>query len=158
MPDPVEGAADANPTYAGFWIRVAATVIDTVVLFVPWCWMALIALAGGRLATRTKNYDSALVDLSALFLASLVTPLLYYSLMERSAWQGTIGKLMFKLYVTDVHCRRLGFGRAIGRNAAKLLSSLTLGVRYIICGFTSRKQALHDIVAGSLVLHRPRQR
>jgi uncharacterized RDD family membrane protein YckC len=58
------------------------------------------------------------------------------------------------LTVTDLEGRRIGFGRATGRYFAKILSSLTLFIGYMMAGFTEKKQALHDIIAGTLVLRK----
>ena len=59
------------------------------------------------------------------------------------------------LIVTDEHGERLSFGRASGRHFANLLNSLTLGIGYLMVIWTSRKQALHDKVAGTLVVPKP---
>lgn len=44
----------------------------------------------------------------------------------------------------------------MSRNLAKYLSNLTMGIGHLMCGFTIKKQALHDLLAGCLVLRRPR--
>jgi uncharacterized RDD family membrane protein YckC len=56
------------------------------------------------------------------------------------------------LYVTDIKGQRLSLIRATGRTFAKYLSAVTAGVGYLLCGFTEKKQALHDIVASCVVL------
>ncbi|PYV64750.1 MAG: RDD family protein, partial [Acidobacteria bacterium] len=56
------------------------------------------------------------------------------------------------LKVTDLAGRRISFARASGRYFAKYLSSMTLLIGYIMAGFTERKQALHDMIAGTLVI------
>ena len=76
---------------------------------------------------------------------------LYEALMESSARQATLGKMIFQMKVTDLFGNRISFARATGRYFAKWLSGLTLFIGYIIAGFTERKQALHDMVAGTLV-------
>jgi uncharacterized RDD family membrane protein YckC len=81
---------------------------------------------------------------------------LYYSVMESSPWQATLGKRALGLQVTDLQGRRISFGRATGRYFAKIVSGLTLSIGYLMAGFTRRKQALHDIIAECLVVRRPR--
>jgi uncharacterized RDD family membrane protein YckC len=81
---------------------------------------------------------------------------LYYSLMESSPWQATLGKRALGLQVTDLHGNRISFGRATGRYFAKIVSGLTLSIGYLMAGFTRRKQALHDIISECLVIRRPR--
>ena len=53
--------------------------------------------------------------------------------------------------ITDLYGNRISFERATGRHFAKWLSSMVLGIGYIMVGFTERKQGLHDLVAGTLV-------
>jgi uncharacterized RDD family membrane protein YckC len=56
------------------------------------------------------------------------------------------------LKVTDLEGRRISFARATGRHFAKLLSGFILMIGFIMAGFTQRKQALHDMIAGTLVV------
>jgi uncharacterized RDD family membrane protein YckC len=55
------------------------------------------------------------------------------------------------LVVTDLDGQRISFGKASGRHFGKIISSLILCIGFIMAGFTERKQALHDIMAGTLV-------
>jgi len=79
---------------------------------------------------------------------------LYFAVLESSAMQATPGKLALGLYVADVNGRRIGFGKASGRFFGKILSSLLLGIGYVVAAFSARKQALHDMISGCLVLRR----
>jgi uncharacterized RDD family membrane protein YckC len=79
---------------------------------------------------------------------------LYYALLESSTWQATLGKKALGLEVTDVEGRRISFGRASGRFFAKIISALILFIGFIMAGFTEKKQALHDIIAGTLVIRK----
>ena len=95
--------------------------------------------------------------LPRLFLSmtiNIVGQWLYFSLMESSSWQATLGKKALGLYVTDLEGNRITFARATGRYFAKLISSLTLLIGYIMAGFTEKKQALHDMIAGCLVMRK----
>ena len=56
------------------------------------------------------------------------------------------------LKVTDLQGKRISFARATGRHFAKLLSGMILLIGYIMAGLTERKQALHDMIAGTLVV------
>jgi uncharacterized RDD family membrane protein YckC len=56
------------------------------------------------------------------------------------------------LKVTDLEGRRISFARATGRHFAKILSGLMFFIGFIMAGFTQRKQALHDMIAGTLVV------
>ena len=79
---------------------------------------------------------------------------LYYAFFEASAWQATPGKRILNLYVTDVHGRPITFARATLRYFGKMISGLTFMVGYVVAGFTEKKQALHDIIANTLVMRR----
>lgn len=122
--------------YAGFWKRFVALLIDGVIL-------AII----GALANL----------LLADWLASTIGVLLgwlYFAYMESSTSQATFGKQAMGIYVTDINGQRISFLRASGRYFAKILSGLILFIGYIMAAFTARKQALHDLLASTLVLGR----
>jgi len=78
----------------------------------------------------------------------------YYAGLESSPLQATIGKLAVGLYVTDNNGERISFGRATARYFSKIISNLTLLIGYCLAGWTSKKQALHDMISGCLVLKR----
>lgn len=140
------GADDlaAAVVYAGFWRRFAAVFIDgiivVVVLFV--CDIVVAAAVG----SRTSAYTTIATALS--FGVSIA----YYVGLESSQLQATIGKLALGIIVTDMHGRRVSPLRALGRYLGKLLSALTLLIGYLMAGFTEKKQALHDMIAGTLVV------
>lgn len=143
-------------SYAGFWIRFLAHVIDSVVLGVVVFPLMFLVIGVGALGSTAKNQQAAGMTLLALFpilfVALFAGQWLYYALMESSGKQGTLGKMVLKLKVTDTNGNRITFGRATGRYFAKLISSMTLLIGYIIVGFTEKKQALHDFIAGTVVL------
>jgi len=88
----------------------------------------------------------------AINLAGAMVAWLYWALMESSAWQATLGKRMLGLRVTDLAGRRISLARASGRYFGKLVSALTLGLGFVMAGLTEKKQALHDMMAGCLVV------
>ena len=81
---------------------------------------------------------------------------LYFALMESSSKQATLGKMMIGVIVTDTDGNRISFGRASGRFFGKIVSWITLLIGYRMAAFTKRKQALHDIMAGCLVIRKPK--
>jgi uncharacterized RDD family membrane protein YckC len=87
--------------------------------------------------------------------AVLVGGWLYFTLLEASPWQATVGKVALGIRVTDLAGARIGWGRANARYFGKILSSLILGIGYLMAAFTERKQALHDMVAATLVVRKP---
>jgi len=72
--------------------------------------------------------------------------------MESSSAQGTVGKIVFSLKVTDTAYRRISFARAFGRYLAHLPSGVLLYLGYVMVAFTPQKRALHDYIAGTLVI------
>ena len=93
-------------------------------------------------------------NMRKFFLIILVLEWLYYALLESSAWQATLGKKALGLEVTDLAGARVSFGRATGRYFARYISFFTIGIGYIMAGFTAKKQALHDMIAGTLVIRK----
>jgi uncharacterized RDD family membrane protein YckC len=85
-------------------------------------------------------------------LIGLLVGWLYSALQESSETQATFGKKMMGIVVTDLDGNRISFGRATGRHFAKIPSACVLLIGYIMAAFTERKQALHDMMAGTLVV------
>jgi uncharacterized RDD family membrane protein YckC len=147
--------AESPVIYAGFWLRLLAALVDSVAMFMPFCIVAFVLIVIVRLVSTTKGYEPATVILTVFPPVAIVAIWLYFAVMESSSWQATFGKKLLGLYVTDIKGQRLSLSRATGRTFAKYLSSMTAGIGYLLCGFTEKKQALHDIVANCLVLRRP---
>ena len=74
--------------------------------------------------------------------------------MESSKFQGTLGKLAVGLKVTDLNGNGISFLRASARYFCGMLSWATAMVGFVIAAITNKKQALHDLLAGTLVLER----
>lgn len=85
---------------------------------------------------------------------SIIIVWLYYTLMESSSKQATLGKMALGLIVTDMEGRRISLLRATGRHFGKIVSMMTIFIGFILAGITPRKQALHDMIAGCLVMVR----
>jgi uncharacterized RDD family membrane protein YckC len=156
-----------NVTYAGFWLRVVAHLIDGLILgvavfalIIPLIFLTGLAANFGALMNhRGGEPDPAMVAgiLSMAFAAAVAIILqwLYQAYLESGEKQATWGKQALGIYVTDLQGNRLSFGRASGRYFAKIVSGMIpLGIGYIMAGFTERKQALHDMIASCLVLKR----
>jgi uncharacterized RDD family membrane protein YckC len=143
-------------TYAGFGRRLGAWAIDTVLLLVGFFvvyFVGSIFIGLGLLSSgQDLTVDNALGAELVLLLIMGVLAWLYYAGLESSAWQGTVGKRILRLVVTDLYGRRISFGRATGRFFAKIVSALALGVGYLMVIFTERRQGLHDLMAGTLVV------
>jgi len=78
---------------------------------------------------------------------------LYYAKLESGPHQSTFGKRLMGLKVTNMAGERLSFGHASGRFFGKIITGLLpFAIGYIMAGFTAQKQALHDLIAGTLVV------
>jgi len=153
--------------YAGFWLRFVAAIIDGLILlavrkilFLPFGIRTGMGMGMGgifRGGRQPQDFSALMPMLGLMFRIAIISALiqwLYFSLMESSVWQATLGKKALGLTVTDLEGRRISFGRATGRYFAKILSTLTIGIGYLMAGFTAKKQALHDMIAGTLVLRK----
>jgi uncharacterized RDD family membrane protein YckC len=157
---PVAGAAavavPVRTAYAGFWLRFVAWIIDVLILSAVGL-IFLVPLV--PLLFRHEPFEGPTMwPLTPAFLwfwpLNLVGVWLYFALFESSSWQATPGKRVLGLLVTDMEGRPISFARATGRYFGKILSGAILMIGYIMAGFTTKKQALHDILAGCLVLRR----
>lgn len=142
--------------YGGFWIRVVAALIDgavTSVALAPIFFLLVgaSAVAGGT-GPRPMNQGMAALILLVFFPLTIAIPWIYGATMESSRYQATLGKMALGLKVTDLSGRRISFGRATGRHFAKIVSGIVFYLGYIMVGFTQRKQGLHDMLAGTLVV------
>jgi uncharacterized RDD family membrane protein YckC len=138
--------------YAGFWYRFAASFLDGLIIFgvffIPWFYINYI------LPTTEAGRD-AVTYLTILIIYQLVYATavwLYSALMESSKWQATPGKRAMGIKVTDLNGNRISFLRATGRHFAKYISALTFYIGFIMIAFTEKKQGLHDMMAGCLVV------
>jgi uncharacterized RDD family membrane protein YckC len=148
-------------TYAGFWWRFLAAIIDGIVVSIAQKIIILPFLGIIGISIFSMN-QSGMTDEESVFLMlaamgpmvsiSIVISWLYYALMESSKLRGTLGKMALNIRVTDTNGNRISFARATGRHFGKILSGMILMIGYIMAGFTAKKQALHDMIADCLVI------
>lgn len=140
--------------HGGFWRRTAAYLMDGFIIgVVNWViTMILMVAMVGSLAAGSFNAAIGTVVLQVLI--GIVLSWLYFALQESSAAQATLGKRAMGLKVTDDYARRIGFGRATGRFFGKILSSVIFNIGFMLAGWTGRRQALHDMICGTVVVFR----
>ena len=154
-------------SYAGIGQRFLAALIDGIILGIPIGIISsvLSAMMAVRVIHRTGGKDTSFnpgmaADAIGTFLAgfgmimiiSFLLTWAYFALMESSGWQGTVGKKIMGIQVTDLNGARISVGRATARLVVKACLSGWFLIGYIMAFFTQRKQALHDLIAGTLVL------
>lgn len=145
--------------YAGFFNRLIAFILDyllisvvmgiVLALFLPAEFMAQGPEAFESNEDYVRNFTEAAGPWMYVFFLLYV---LYNAAMHASSWQATLGKRAMGIIVTDVEGEPLSFGKTFLRALIKLLSLLIFFPVMLTALFTSRQQAPHDMVAGSIVL------
>jgi uncharacterized RDD family membrane protein YckC len=141
--------SEAPAVYASVWARAFAAAIDLMLLVT-----AVLVVFRPELPTTGNLEDMAKLN-PAITPVFMALAWLYFGLMEGSALQASLGKLAFGLKVADLEGNRLLLGRSMVRGLLKVvLMEITAFLSFLPAAFTARRQALHDIVAGSTVLVR----
>lgn len=142
-----ENEALTHVEYGGFWVRFVAQVIDAVILSGIGILFNLVL----AVFIAVSNLDP-LIPSILVMLVQWGIQVVYAPLMLSSEKQATYGKIAMGLKVVNLQGRRLSFWHALGREIAKFLSAIILFIGYIMAAFTERKQGLHDMIAGTLVI------
>jgi uncharacterized RDD family membrane protein YckC len=159
-----EGVAPLQPAfyYGGFWIRFVAAVIDGIIMGVTSSAVQLLLL--GSVYRPFANMrepmppDQALAAFGAIMGTLALSMLIGVAI--GASYEGffvsrvgaTPGKMALGLKVVRPNGGPVSLGRAVGRYFAKWLSSMTLGIGYIIAGFDAEKRAMHDMIVDTRVV------
>lgn len=126
---------------AGFWRRAAAWIIDYIIsVTIVFALVFIFSLIGVFYSDSEWNGIGILIWW------------LYFALQESSTKQATLGKQALSIKVVTLDGKRPTFWRSTGRHFAKFISAILLGIGFLMCIFTARKQCLHDIMADCLVV------
>jgi uncharacterized RDD family membrane protein YckC/Tfp pilus assembly major pilin PilA len=110
---------------------------------------------GAFAASSSATEEASLAWTATFYLASWIIGWLYFAFLHSSERQASLGKRALGIKVVTPSGERIGFGRATGRYFAYLFNSIfTLGIGFVIAAFTARRQSLHDMMAGTLVVTR----
>lgn len=149
----------AAETYAGFWKRFAAAIIDGIVTGIgslvvvgPLIALMILSATSARGEPDMEALGDALDGVANLL--GLLIGWIYSAAMESSPLQATLGKMALQIKVTDLDGARVSFGKATGRHFAKFVSALLLFAGFVMAAFTAKKQGLHDLMAGCLVVNK----
>ena len=143
--------------YGKFWERLVAAVIDGLLMQAVGVVLGFLGIGmslSDSIAMQT-NPEAGLDNLTGMGMAigtSMMIQWLYFAYMESSERQATLGKMAMGLRVVDVSGERVSFLQATGRHFGKIISGIILLIGYLIQPFTEKKQTLHDIMAGTLVV------
>lgn len=150
LADPAPAATEPAQRYAGFGRRVGAFLVDMVLVY------AVLFVGGAVWITQgMKGSPQLNTWLVLLYPAVWGVGWLYWAGLESSGLQGTLGKRAVGLMVTDLAGQRISFRRATGRYFGKILSAMLFYVGFLMAAFTAKKQALHDMLSGTVVVLRP---
>lgn len=144
-------ATTASVQYAGFWRRFGAALIDGIVINIVSIAIYYASVLIGRSMAEDEYWGWA-IGFWVAWILMLVLSWIYYAAMESSSKQATLGKMALGIVVTELEGRRISFGKATGRYFGKIASAIILYIGFIMIGFTEKKQGLHDMMAGCLVV------
>lgn len=136
---------------ANFWWRLLAYVIDYIVLFMLSVLLGAMIGIINEFTINSIDYDSPQTDLT-IKLVAIVLWIFYNAIFEATKIQGSLGKVICKMIVVDKNGKGLEFGQALGRNAAKIISSLLCGIGFLSVFWNPLCQAWHDQMAGTYVI------
>ncbi len=157
----------SSNNYAGFWLRFVAYVVDYIIIYILQSFLIIPILAMmGITFFATEGFDLSDMDdeeivgmvfafasaMASVAFLSYIVQVLYFTIMEASKYQATLGKMALGIKVTDMNGKPLDFVKALLRNISKIISGFLLMIGYIMAGLTEKKQALHDMIAGCLVV------
>ena len=137
-PQAPPGSYSSGPSgpRAGFWQRVGAAVLDTLILIVPSVILLLILKQGALYQTL-----------------STVVSLAYFTYVEGGPTGQTLGKKAIGIRVYDFReGGSIGYGRGLLRQFGKWLSAIPLGLGYFWMLWDKEKQCWQDKIAGSVVV------
>ncbi len=141
--------------YAGFWRRFLAFLLDFIVTsLIGFAANSVMRVSAGLSTTPVWDYPAGASSLYKILesLVGIVIYWVYFAALESSTQQATPGKMAIGIRVTDLSAQRITFARATGRHFGKIVSAVLLLVGFVMAAFTARKQALHDLMAGTLVV------
>ena len=122
--------------------------------------LIMVAFAGAfGIMAHPRDFDAVIAAMFGLTMIAMMSLLaaghwLYCTLMESSRYQATLGKIVVGAIVTDLNGNRISFARANGRFFGKWISGAIFDIGFLMAAFTEKQQALHDIIAGTLVIQK----
>ncbi len=128
--------------YAGFWMRVAAGILDSIIVSAA---MGVCTAFASMVGIYLPNNNTLVTAVAVLFTGA------YSVFLESSSRQATVGMMAFGMRVTDYQYQRISLEKAIVRFLSEYVSTAVV-IGFIMIAFTKRKQGLHDIIAETLVV------
>jgi uncharacterized RDD family membrane protein YckC len=156
--------------HAGFGQRLVAWIIDVVIIWVVQTIVItpILAAAGLGIAAEAQNLEglspdeqlaaaggllaTVMATAGTVMLVSWSIQILYYTFMESSKAQASVGKMAMGIKVVDTDGNRISIGKAFLRSFGKIISAVIIFIGFLMAAFTEKKQALHDMIANTYVV------
>ena len=150
-------------SYAGFWMRLLAYILDYFLLWVVLTVGLVVLFAAGWL-TLSLMVEPEMVELleKGLVVGGLGVPaylfsiggaIAYYVSFNRGPWQATPGKRICGIHIMRTSGERVTGSLAFGRYLAYFVSAILLGFGFLMIGWTNQKKGLHDIICNTRVVY-----
>lgn len=148
-----EGVNLSSMDYAGFWIRVGATIIDSIIIGIV---NFIISFSIVFIGLRSASPDDPSGAFMYLAISSLLNMIIYiaYETYLTGKWGATVGKMACGLKVVTAEGEKITYLRSFARYFAKIVSSLILLIGYIIAAFDDEKRGLHDRICNTRVIRK----
>jgi uncharacterized RDD family membrane protein YckC len=141
--------------YGGFWIRLVARLIDAILINIIFFIVRIpfgITMFGPAIGVNPRVAAAALSAMLLVTLMSVVAAACY-EIFFIAARGATLGKMILGLKVVRADGSKVSLGVSVGRYFAQLISSITLGIGYIMAGFDDQKRTLHDRICDTRVIY-----
>ncbi len=123
------------------WERVVAFLLDTAI-----CYLLVMCII--------KCFSLINIEVKQLYweLVLIIVYWLYFSLLESSKYQATVGKIIQRIYVSDIYGKKIGFNCASIRIFVKFVSFIPFCIGYLMVFSNKYRRAFHDIITNTIVL------
>lgn len=149
------GGPVAAVHYGGFWIRVAASILDGILLSMINGIVQLVATtAMTGIATRRPDSLAPVIGGVAAMTLLQMAVAAGYEIFFVGRFAATPGKMACGLKIVTADGGRVSYARATGRHFAELLNMFTLMIGYVIAAFDAEKRTLHDHICATRVVYR----
>jgi uncharacterized RDD family membrane protein YckC len=156
----------ASANYASFGARLLAVIIDVIIIGVLQSVVIgpILGMLGLGIASQVDSsgniseeqaigmVGAAMAAMGSITLIAWAISILYFAIMESSKAQASVGKMALGIKVTDMDGNKISFGKGLLRSIGRIISQMILFIGYLMAAFTEKKQALHDMIAGTLVV------
>ncbi|NNK84497.1 MAG: RDD family protein, partial [Desulfobacterales bacterium] len=144
--------------YAGFWIRCGAIIIDGIILWAV--QMVVYAIFGIITAAVMPSMSADSANSSFFIIGQLIITLFSFAISAGydiwfvGRFAATPGKMACKIKIVTPDGGRVSYSRALGRHFAKWISSMILGIGFLMAAFDDEKRTLHDRICETRVIRK----